>query len=57
MPEFKKRARYFADLLDSDVVPDRAPSPDECRFRDISTGDYPERVDTFANVDIPTLDW
>jgi len=56
-PEFKKQARQFINLLDSDIEPDRAPSPDECRYCDITVDDCTERVDTFERGDIPDLDW
>ena len=39
-PDFKTQARQFINLLDSDVVPDRAPSPDECRYCDITPADW-----------------
>jgi hypothetical protein len=55
-PEFKTRAREFVNLLDSDVEPDRAPSPDECRFCDITPADCSDRVDSDGG-DIPDLDW
>ncbi len=54
---FKMQARQFINLLDSDVVPDRAPSPDECRYSDLTPADCSERVDTFIKGDIPDLDW
>jgi len=56
-PDFKTQARQFINLLDSDVVPDRAPSPDECRYCDITPADCSDRVDTFIKGDIPDLDW
>jgi hypothetical protein len=55
--EFKTQARSFINLLDSDVVPDRAPSPDECRYCDITPDDCSERTDTFGKDDIPDLEW
>ncbi len=55
--DFKRNARQFLNMLDTDVMPERAPSPDECRYCDITTADCSERVDTFPNGDIPDLDW
>jgi RecB family exonuclease len=44
-PEFKARARFFVDLLNSEVAPRRSPSVEECRFCDISKEHCPDRVE------------
>jgi hypothetical protein len=54
--DFKMQAREFINLLDSNVEPDRAPSPDECRFCDITTADCSERVDG-DDSDVQNLEW
>jgi|SRR5579859_365165 len=56
-PEFKESARFFIDLLDTDVVPDRSPSPAECHYCDISSEDCPERIESYGDGEVPDLDW
>jgi hypothetical protein len=56
-PEFKKSARYFVDLLDTEVAPDRSPSPGECGFCDISGVDCSDRVESYSDDEVPNLDW
>ena len=42
---FKRTARYFVDLLDTEVPPRWVPSPSECRFCDLTSADCDQRIE------------
>jgi hypothetical protein len=42
---FKRTARYFVDLLDTEAPPRRVPSPSECRFCDLTAADCHQRIE------------
>ena len=58
-PEFKQRARSYANLLDADTPPPRTPSAGDCRFCGIAGSECADRIEWVpaGGSDAPSIDW
>jgi len=59
---FKQNVTYFLTVLESGTPPHRVPSPQECRYCEITAADCPERIEwntssVAAEDPIPSIDW
>ena len=61
--DFKQNVSYFLGLLEADTPPRRVPSPQECRYCEVTAADCPDRIEwdksgaPGENESMASLDW